>query len=87
MNCVNFKIPYDYIVSIKNVTAEQEHLKMKENTYSMAAANVGQINHAEPGPIDGSVLTQQLNHRSEVIWNGQDPGSLTCRSRNEEFSN
>ncbi|KAL0016113.1 hypothetical protein SO802_003182 [Lithocarpus litseifolius] len=54
---------------------------------SMAAANAGQIDHAQPGPIDGSVLTQQPNHRSKVIWNGQDPGSLTCRSRNEEFSN
>ncbi|KAL0006723.1 hypothetical protein SO802_008225 [Lithocarpus litseifolius] len=53
----------------------------------MAAANTGQIDHAQPGPIDESVLTQQPNHRSEVIWNGQDPGSLTCRSRNEEFSN
>ncbi|KAL0004640.1 hypothetical protein SO802_012201 [Lithocarpus litseifolius] len=38
---------------------------------SMAAANVGQIDHAQPGPIDGSVLTQQPNHRSEAIWNGQ----------------
>ncbi|KAK9996213.1 hypothetical protein SO802_020899 [Lithocarpus litseifolius] len=53
----------------------------------MAAANAGQINHADPGPIDRSVLTQQPNHRSELIWNGQDSGSLTCRSRNEEFSN
>ena len=37
----------------------------------MAAANAGQINYAEPGPIDTSVLTQQPNHRSEAIWNGQ----------------
>ncbi|KAK7838947.1 hypothetical protein CFP56_018907 [Quercus suber] len=36
---------------------------------SMAAANAGQINHAEPGPIDNLVLTQQANHRSEAIWN------------------
>nr|POF08314.1 hypothetical protein CFP56_55090 [Quercus suber] len=36
---------------------------------SMAAANVGWINYAEPGPIDTSVLTQQANHRSEAIWN------------------
>ena len=37
----------------------------------MVAANVGQINHAQPGPIDTSVLTLQPNHRSEAIWNGQ----------------
>ena len=37
----------------------------------MAAANAGRINYAEPGPIDKSVLTQQPNHRSEAIWNGQ----------------
>ena len=37
----------------------------------MAAANAGRINYAEPGPIDTSVLTQQPNHRSEAIWNGQ----------------
>ncbi|KAL0010014.1 hypothetical protein SO802_005122 [Lithocarpus litseifolius] len=54
---------------------------------NMAAANAEQIDHAQPGPIDRSVLTQQPNHRFEVIWNGQDPGSLTCHSRNEEFSN
>ncbi|KAK7837478.1 hypothetical protein CFP56_021221 [Quercus suber] len=47
----------------------------------MAAANARRINHAEPGPIDNSVLTQQANHRSEAIWNRQDPGTLTCRSR------
>ena len=37
----------------------------------MAAANAGRINYAELGPIDRSVLTQQANHRSEAIWNGQ----------------
>ncbi|KAF3968448.1 hypothetical protein CMV_007669 [Castanea mollissima] len=37
----------------------------------MAAANAGQIDHAQPGPIDQSVLTLQANHRSEAIWNGQ----------------
>ena len=37
----------------------------------MAAANAGRINYAELGPIDTSVLTQQPNHRSEAIWNGQ----------------
>nr|POE91890.1 puromycin-sensitive aminopeptidase [Quercus suber] len=53
----------------------------------MAAANAGRINHVEPGPIDTSVLQQQANHRSEAIWNRQDPGTLTCRSRSKEFSN
>ena len=37
----------------------------------MAAVNAGQINYAEPGPIDTSMLTQQPNHQSEAIWNGQ----------------
>ena len=37
----------------------------------MAAANARRINYAEPRPIDTSVLTQQPNHRSEAIWNGQ----------------
>ncbi|KAM4125473.1 hypothetical protein ACJW30_01G314700 [Castanea mollissima] len=54
---------------------------------SMAAANAGQIDHVQPGPIDQSVLTLQANHRSEAIWNGRDPGSLKCRTRSEEFSN
>nr|POE78174.1 serine/threonine-protein phosphatase 7 long form like [Quercus suber] len=54
---------------------------------SMAAANVARINHADPGPSDTTLLTQQPNHRSEAIWNGQDPGTLTCRSRSSEFSN
>nr|POE80096.1 putative lrr receptor-like serine/threonine-protein kinase [Quercus suber] len=54
---------------------------------SMAAANAGQIDHAQPGPIDESVLTLQANYRSEAIWNRQDPGSLTCRSCSEKFSN
>ena len=37
----------------------------------MAAANAGQIDHAQPRPIDKSVFTQQANHRFEAIWNGQ----------------
>ncbi|KAK9997026.1 hypothetical protein SO802_021712 [Lithocarpus litseifolius] len=64
-----------------------DYCNMRLKAKIMAAANAGQINHADPGPIDRSVLTQQPNHRSEVIWNGQDSGSLTCCSRNEEFSN
>ncbi|XP_065624735.1 serine/threonine-protein phosphatase 7 long form homolog [Quercus suber] len=53
----------------------------------MATANVARINHAEPGPIDMSLLRQQPNHRSEAIWNEQDPRTFTCRSRSSEFSN
>ena len=37
----------------------------------MAAANAGQIDHVQPGPIDELVLTLQANHQSESIWNGQ----------------
>ena len=37
----------------------------------MAAANVGQIDHVQPGPFDDSALTLQVEHRSEAIWNGQ----------------
>ncbi|KAF3971754.1 hypothetical protein CMV_004682 [Castanea mollissima] len=32
-----------------------------------------------PGPLDESLLTRQRYHRSEDIWNGEDPGPLTCR--------
>ena len=87
----------------------------------MAATNAGRIDYTYPGPIDRSVLSWQLKHRSEAIWNGQvkhntkdltnvhafnsykythllsyinpwfcsvqDPGSVTCHSRNSEFSN
>nr|POE57473.1 hypothetical protein CFP56_06541 [Quercus suber] len=41
------------------------------------------------GPIDRSVLTEQVKHRSELLWNpgGQDPpGTLDCRSRHEELT-
>ena len=37
----------------------------------MVAAYAGWINYAEPGPIDTLMLTQQANHRSNAIWNGQ----------------
>ncbi|XP_030964384.1 serine/threonine-protein phosphatase 7 long form homolog [Quercus lobata] len=47
---------------------------------------LGRIDYTQPGPIDDSVLTQQATHRSEAIWNGRDPGSITCRSRSSEFS-
>ncbi|KAM4108193.1 hypothetical protein ACB094_03G026700 [Castanea mollissima] len=53
----------------------------------MAATNAGRIDYTQPGPIDTSVLSQQLKHRSEAIWNGQDPGSITCRSCSSEFFN
>ncbi|XP_075640361.1 serine/threonine-protein phosphatase 7 long form homolog [Castanea sativa] len=52
----------------------------------MAAANAIQIDHAQPSPIDQLVLTLQANHQLEAIWNGQDPGSLKCHARSEEFS-
>uniref|UniRef100_A0A7N2L1P4 Aminotransferase-like plant mobile domain-containing protein n=1 Tax=Quercus lobata TaxID=97700 RepID=A0A7N2L1P4_QUELO len=53
----------------------------------MAAANAGQIDHVQPGPIGNLVLKLQANHRSEAIWNGQDLGSLTYHSCSEEFFN
>nr|POF10536.1 serine/threonine-protein phosphatase 7 long form like [Quercus suber] len=40
------------------------------------------------GPIDHSVLTEQVKHRSELLWNpgGQDPPStLDCRTHHEEL--
>uniref|UniRef100_A0A7N2RB12 CRAL-TRIO domain-containing protein n=1 Tax=Quercus lobata TaxID=97700 RepID=A0A7N2RB12_QUELO len=52
----------------------------------MAAANAGRIDYTQPGPIDNLVLSQQAKHRSEAIWNGRDPGSITCRSHSSEFS-
>uniref|UniRef100_A0A5B6ZKM0 Aminotransferase-like plant mobile domain-containing protein n=1 Tax=Davidia involucrata TaxID=16924 RepID=A0A5B6ZKM0_DAVIN len=33
----------------------------------------------DPGPIDGSILSLQAEHRSTVIWEGQDPGTFHCR--------
>ncbi|KAL0008654.1 hypothetical protein SO802_010156 [Lithocarpus litseifolius] len=39
-----------------------------------------------PGPEDNSLLTQQPNHRSEAIWNGEDLGPLTCRGRSKEMA-
>nr|POE53913.1 hypothetical protein CFP56_43378 [Quercus suber] len=38
--------------------------------HSMATANTRQIDHAQLGPIDDSVLTLQTKHQSETIWNG-----------------
>ncbi|XP_075655193.1 serine/threonine-protein phosphatase 7 long form homolog [Castanea sativa] len=43
----------------------------------------------DPGPIDRSVLIEQVKHRSELLWNlgRQDPpGTLDCRSRHEELT-
>ncbi|XP_052191625.1 serine/threonine-protein phosphatase 7 long form homolog [Diospyros lotus] len=34
-----------------------------------------------PGPIDKQVLHLQDQHRSVEIWDGYDPGPLTCRHR------
>ncbi|KAH9616569.1 hypothetical protein KSS87_002203 [Heliosperma pusillum] len=36
--------------------------------------------HMQPGPINPEVLTQQETHRSKAIWDGDDKGSLRCRS-------
>ncbi|KAK9989727.1 hypothetical protein SO802_029966 [Lithocarpus litseifolius] len=38
-----------------------------------------------PGPIEGSVLRALKEHRSCAVWEGKDPGALTCRGRNNEF--
>ena len=38
---------------------------------SIAAANAGLIDHAEPEPIDDSMLTLQAEYWSEAIWSGQ----------------
>ncbi|XP_050259800.1 serine/threonine-protein phosphatase 7 long form homolog [Quercus robur] len=40
-----------------------------------------------PGPLQDSVLTRQPYHRSEAIWNGEDPGPLVCRGRTKEMAN
>ncbi|XP_030973682.1 serine/threonine-protein phosphatase 7 long form homolog isoform X1 [Quercus lobata] len=40
-----------------------------------------------PGPRQRSVLTRQPYHRSEAIWNGEDPGPLVCRGRIKEMAN
>ncbi|CAL1385177.1 unnamed protein product [Linum trigynum] len=41
--------------------------------------NAGAYSFLDPGPIDKSVLVLQGQHRSEAIWNGQDPGVVKCR--------
>nr|POF27679.1 serine/threonine-protein phosphatase 7 long form like [Quercus suber] len=33
----------------------------------------------DPGPVDNTVLVLQNQHRSAAIWEGEDPGVLTCR--------
>ena len=38
---------------------------------NIAAANAGQINHVQLGPIDKLVLTLQTDYQSKAIWNGQ----------------
>ncbi|KAK9127845.1 hypothetical protein Syun_016642 [Stephania yunnanensis] len=39
----------------------------------------------DPGPLDTSVLTLQSQHRSTLVWNGQDPGALRVRRRDASF--
>nr|POE50890.1 hypothetical protein CFP56_31895 [Quercus suber] len=41
----------------------------------------------QPGPSDGSLLMRQRHHRLEDIWNGEDPGPLTCRGCTKEMAN
>ncbi|XP_050281394.1 serine/threonine-protein phosphatase 7 long form homolog [Quercus robur] len=77
---------FGYLIADNTHASDSSEICVK-SCLLMAAANAGEINHAQPGPIDTSVLTLQPNHRSEAIWNGQDPGSLKCRARSEEFSN
>ncbi|KAF3946878.1 hypothetical protein CMV_026904, partial [Castanea mollissima] len=38
-----------------------------------------------PGPRVPSVLRFLTEHRSSAVWEGQDPGVLKCRGRNEEL--
>ncbi|XP_050286611.1 serine/threonine-protein phosphatase 7 long form homolog isoform X4 [Quercus robur] len=39
------------------------------------------------GLLQRSLLTRQPYHRSEAIWNGEEPGPLMCRSRTKEMAN
>ncbi|KAF3950951.1 hypothetical protein CMV_023350 [Castanea mollissima] len=39
-----------------------------------------------PGPLDESLLTRQRYHQLEDIWNGEDPGPLTCRGHTKEMA-
>ncbi|KAL0016643.1 hypothetical protein SO802_003712 [Lithocarpus litseifolius] len=39
-----------------------------------------------PGPENASLLTHQQNHRSEAIWNGEEPSPLTCRGCSKEMA-
>ncbi|KAK9997051.1 hypothetical protein SO802_021737 [Lithocarpus litseifolius] len=42
-------------------------------------------NEFGPGPMEDSVLRFVREHRSCAVWEGEDPGVLTCRGRNDEF--
>lgn len=48
-------------------------------------ANTTQEDMFNPGPIDGSVLVLQHEHRSGAIWTGQNRNILTCRQRLARF--
>nr|POE98838.1 hypothetical protein CFP56_56121 [Quercus suber] len=39
------------------------------------------------GLLDESLLMRQQYHRSKDIWNGEDPGPLTCRGSTKELAN
>ncbi|KAK9996536.1 hypothetical protein SO802_021222 [Lithocarpus litseifolius] len=42
-------------------------------------------NEFGPGPMEDSVLRFVKEHRSCAVWEGEDPGVLTCRGHNDEF--
>ncbi|KAK9997680.1 hypothetical protein SO802_022366 [Lithocarpus litseifolius] len=53
--------------------------------YIMAAVAAEIPDEFGPGPMEGLVLRFIKEHRSCAIWEGKDPGELTCRGRNDEF--
>ncbi|KAK9991518.1 hypothetical protein SO802_026503 [Lithocarpus litseifolius] len=40
-----------------------------------------------PSSENTSLLMEQTNHRSEIIWNGEDPGPFQCSGRSKEMEN
>ncbi|CAN1140418.1 Serine/threonine-protein phosphatase 7 long form homolog [Linum perenne] len=51
----------------------------KQKPAEAAKRDGGADSFLDPGPIDKSILLLQDQHRSEAIWNGQDPGVIKCR--------
>ncbi|KAK9998054.1 hypothetical protein SO802_017657 [Lithocarpus litseifolius] len=52
---------------------------------SMAAVAAEIPDEFGPGPMEGLVLRFIKEHRACAVWEGKDPGELTCRGRNDEF--